>query len=196
MSIFFFDFFTVRRPLIILRKWSDSAMIELWKCIEQCRSRIQGKLIKKSHCCFILPYGYLTDFENITLIHTFTHLHYRHSCHIVSLEKRCLYRRSSSIFWEYRSMYIDTHFFWYLEEFEWEDLPIGHDDEIITCKRADIIQKLLIVSDLSRLVERNIMCYGYFLHWTGFHSLVTTKGFVRISHDKYYLDTRISYDIR
>jgi hypothetical protein len=81
-------------------------------------------------------------------------------------------------------MHVDTHLRGDLEEFAWEDLPIRHDDEVVTVKLANIVQELLIPTDLHRLEYRDTLREGELLHGTCLHDLITTPWLVRIGNDE------------
>jgi hypothetical protein len=89
-------------------------------------------------------------------------------------------------------MDVDTHLRWDLEELEWEDLPIGHNDKIITIIRSDIIQELLIPTYLHRLQYWSIMRECELLHGTRLHELISTPWLIRIGHD----EGDVEYSIR
>jgi hypothetical protein len=107
------------------------------------------------------------------------------------MEKRCLDRRCSTIRREERSMDVDTHLVWDLEEFEWDYLAIRHDDEVVTVKLTNIVQELLIPTDLHGLEYRDILREGELLHGTCLHDLIAAEGLVRIGHDEYDLTLSI-----
>lgn len=107
------------------------------------------------------------------------------------MEECRLNRRGSTIGWQDRTMYVDAHLRGDLEEFEWQDLAIRHDDKIITVICSDIIEELLVFTDLHGLKNRNIARKCEFLDWTWLHDLVTTERLVRIGHDEGDLELRI-----
>ena len=92
-------------------------------------------------------------------------------------------------------MHVDTRLLRYLEEFGWDYLPICHDDEVVTVKLTNIVQELLIPTDLHRLVDRSMMCECELLNRTRLHDLISSEGFVRIGHDEGDVEPTIGIEI-
>ena len=63
-------------------------------------------------------------------------------------------------------MDIDTHLLREIEEGFREDLPIGDDDEIVTAKRSNMVQKLFVSSDFLRLEDGDIFFCREDFYWT------------------------------
>jgi hypothetical protein len=81
-------------------------------------------------------------------------------------------------------MHVDTHLRRDPEEFEWQDLAICHDDEIVTRICSDLTQELLVSTYLHGLQDRDVMCECEFLHGARFHDLLSSEGFVRIGYSE------------
>lgn len=156
-TIFFLDFFTVGGSLVILGKWGDPTSLEFAKCLYECRTRYVREFLEKRPSSLSIFDGDRAYLQYISLIHTLTHPHYSDTCFTLSMEERSLYRRSTSIGRKEGTMDINTHFFWYFEEVERENLPIGDDDKIFTCETSHYIEKFSISSYFFWGITRDVM---------------------------------------
>jgi len=189
-SIFLLYFLTIGSNTRILWKGGNSSHFILSKRLYQGWTGFYGEFFEKRFCSLIGINMDFSNFENITLIHSFTHFHNRNPCFSCSIEENWLDRRGTTILWQDRSMYIYTELERHIQNLCREYTPIGNDYKIITLIRTYGIKKIYISSNTLRWENRYLMIHCQNLYWSWLEFFGTADRYILIRYNKRYLHIR------